>query len=247
MQNKKNRGQQGVHSSAANEDSCEYSVKQIETSICVPVSLISLHRSSKRLSSEPQKDQVCSEFFFRSHFPSCFLSNIFTRRKKSMKIEEQNMKCSSMPFLYLGRYKRQGVWQHYGWRLAANGLGTIHSDRYYQSITTLREKKHGTNPFQVCVCVDDLRINFAHRNSGSVGLEPFQNMRSICAHKKYIQLCLSRDMISAFCVEWNGNFCKNMSLTRGSSLVKTQVFPNVRWKTWIIQAKHSEIQLLLEE
>ena len=110
----KNRGQQGVHSSAANEDSCEYSVKQIETSICVPVSLISLHRSSKRLSSEPQKDQVCSEFFFRSHFPSCFLSNIFTRRKKSMKIEEQNMKCSSMPFLYLGRYKRQGVWQHYG-------------------------------------------------------------------------------------------------------------------------------------
>ena len=35
----KNRGQQGVHSSAANEDSCEYSVKQIETSICVPVSL----------------------------------------------------------------------------------------------------------------------------------------------------------------------------------------------------------------
>ena len=52
---KKNRGQQGVHSSAANEDSCEYSVKQIETSICVPVSLISLHRSSKRLSSEPQK------------------------------------------------------------------------------------------------------------------------------------------------------------------------------------------------
>ena len=60
----KNRGQQGVHSSAANEDSCEYSVKQIETSICVPVSLISLHRSSKRLSSEPQKDQVCSEFFF---------------------------------------------------------------------------------------------------------------------------------------------------------------------------------------
>ena len=30
------RGQQGVHSSAANEDSCEYSVKQIETSICVP-------------------------------------------------------------------------------------------------------------------------------------------------------------------------------------------------------------------
>ena len=30
------RGQQGVHSSAANEDSCECSVKQIETSICVP-------------------------------------------------------------------------------------------------------------------------------------------------------------------------------------------------------------------
>ena len=51
----KNRGQQGVHSSAANEDSCEYSVKQIETSICVPVSLTSFHRSSKRLSSEPQK------------------------------------------------------------------------------------------------------------------------------------------------------------------------------------------------
>ena len=110
----KNRGQQGVHSSAANEDSCEYSVKQIETSICVPVSLTSFHGSSKRLSSEPHKDQVCSEFFFRSHFPSCFLSNIFTRRKKSMKIEERNMKCSSMPFLYLGRYKRQGVWQHYG-------------------------------------------------------------------------------------------------------------------------------------
>ena len=60
----KNRGQQGVHSSAANEDSCEYSVKQIETSICVPVSLTSFHRSSKRLSSEPHKDQVCSEFFF---------------------------------------------------------------------------------------------------------------------------------------------------------------------------------------
>ena len=35
---KKSRGQQGVHSSAANEDSCEYSVKQIETSICVPAS-----------------------------------------------------------------------------------------------------------------------------------------------------------------------------------------------------------------
>ena len=34
------RGQQGVHSSAANEDSCEYSVKQIETSICVPASFM---------------------------------------------------------------------------------------------------------------------------------------------------------------------------------------------------------------
>ena len=30
------RGQQGVHSSAANEDSCGYSVKQIGTPICVP-------------------------------------------------------------------------------------------------------------------------------------------------------------------------------------------------------------------
>ena len=32
------RGQQGDHSSAANEDSCDSSVKQIETSICVPAS-----------------------------------------------------------------------------------------------------------------------------------------------------------------------------------------------------------------
>ena len=31
-------GQQGDHSSAANEDSCDSSVKQIETSICVPAS-----------------------------------------------------------------------------------------------------------------------------------------------------------------------------------------------------------------
>ena len=30
------RGQQGVHSSAANEDSCGYSVMQIGTPICVP-------------------------------------------------------------------------------------------------------------------------------------------------------------------------------------------------------------------
>ena len=33
---KRSRGQQGVHSSAANEDSCGYSVKQIGTPICVP-------------------------------------------------------------------------------------------------------------------------------------------------------------------------------------------------------------------
>ena len=30
------RGQQGIHSSAANEDSCGHSVKQIGTPICVP-------------------------------------------------------------------------------------------------------------------------------------------------------------------------------------------------------------------
>ena len=78
----KNRGQQGVHSSAANEDSCEYSVKQIETSICVPVSLTSFHRSSKRLSSEPQKDQVCSEFFFRSHFSIVLLEQYFYEKKE---------------------------------------------------------------------------------------------------------------------------------------------------------------------
>ena len=38
---------------------------------------------------------------------------------------------------------------------AANGLGTIHSDRYYQSITTLRERKNTVQiPFKcVCVCV----------------------------------------------------------------------------------------------
>ena len=78
----KNRGQQGVHSSAANEDSCEYSVKQIETSICVPVSLISLHRSSKRLSSEPQKDQVCSEFFFSESFSIVLLEQYFYEKKE---------------------------------------------------------------------------------------------------------------------------------------------------------------------
>ena len=33
------RGQQGVHSFAANEDSCGYSVKQIGTPICVPAFL----------------------------------------------------------------------------------------------------------------------------------------------------------------------------------------------------------------
>ena len=78
----KNRGQQGVHSSAANEDSCEYSVKQIETSICVPVSLTSFHRSSKRLSSEPHKDQVCSEFFFSESFSIVLLEQYFYEKKE---------------------------------------------------------------------------------------------------------------------------------------------------------------------
>ena len=35
------RGQQGIHSSAANEDSCGHSVKQIGTPICVPALIAS--------------------------------------------------------------------------------------------------------------------------------------------------------------------------------------------------------------
>ena len=99
----------------------------------------------------------------------------------------------------------------------------------------------------VCVCVDDLRINFAHRNSESVGLEPFQNMRSICAHQKiYTTLFVKRHDFGVLCwVEWK--LLQKHVLDSRIITGENTIFPNVRWKTWIVQAKHSEIQLLLEE
>ena len=100
------RGQQGVHSFAANEDSCRYSVKRIGAPICVPANLTVDHAVPLSFCFHGCSARYFPKQVSLSRFPQTFVSPLQPRTNLVVATPARHWSLDSAAFLFPRSFSR---------------------------------------------------------------------------------------------------------------------------------------------